>query len=381
MPKLKFLKKLKQYKKLTISILVILLFIVYKIFSNINPSLNEEYFELSEVRKGNLAYEVTATGKINPINTVTVGTQVSGIVETVLVDYNDDVKEGQVLALLDSSTLKEDMEKSLANYELAQAKESKAKLNFERISKLYKDKLTAKASLEDAEIAYKEASANTLNAKANYNIAKKNFEYATITSPVSGTVISKEIEQGQTVAASFSTPTLFQVAEDLSKMQIEASISEADIGYIKPEMPATFTVDAYPEDKFYGKIRQVRLSPTEESNVVMYTVIIEIDNSSRKLLPGMTASVIIKAQEANDVMMVSAMALQYKPSALIREKIKIKKIENINENQNVVYVYNKGKIIPTVITKGLSDMTNIEIKEGLNIGDKVIVEANEPRRK
>lgn len=381
MPKLKFLKKLKQYKKLTISILVILLFIAYKIFSSINPSLNEEFFELSTVKKGNLAYEVTATGKINPINTVTVGTQVSGIVETVLADYNDDVKEGQILALLDSSTLKEDMEKSLANYELAQAKESKAKLNFERISKLYKDKLTAKASLEDAEIAYKEASANTLNAKANYNIAKKNFEYATITSPVSGTVISKEIEQGQTVAASFSTPTLFQVAEDLSKMQIEASISEADIGYIKPEMPATFTVDAYPEDKFYGKIRQVRLSPTEESNVVMYTVIIEIDNSSRKLLPGMTASVIIKAQEANDVMMVSAMALQYKPSALIREKIKIKKIENINENQNVVYVYNKGKIIPTVITKGLSDMTNIEIKEGLNIGDKVIVEANEPRRK
>lgn len=381
MPKLKFLKKLKQYKKLTILLLVVVLFIFYKIFSNMNPSLNEEYFELSTVKKGNLAYEVTATGKINPINTVTVGTQVSGIVETVLVDYNDDVKEGQILALLDSSTLKEDMEKSLANYELAQAKESKAKLNFERISKLYKDKLTAKASLEDAEIAYKEASANTLNAKANYNIAKKNFEYATITSPVSGTVISKEIEQGQTVAASFSTPTLFQVAEDLSKMQIEASISEADIGYIKPEMPATFTVDAYPEDKFYGKIRQVRLSPTEESNVVMYTVIIEIDNSSRKLLPGMTASVIIKAQEANDVMMVSAMALQYKPSALIREKIKIKKIENINENQNVVYVYNKGKIIPTVITKGLSDMTNIEIKEGLNIGDKVIVEANEPRRK
>jgi HlyD family secretion protein len=164
-------------------------------------------------------------------------------------------------------------------------------------------------------------------------------------------------------------------------MQIEASISEADIGYIKPEMSALFTVDAYPDDKFYGKIRQVRLSPTEESNVVMYTVIIEIDNSSRKLLPGMTASVIIKAQEANDVMTISAMALQYKPSAKIRESIKVKKIENINENQNIVYTYEKGKIIPKVITKGLSDMTNIEIKDGLNIGDKVIVEANEPRRK
>ena len=381
MPKFKFLKKLKQYKKLTVIAIICLAVISFKMFLSANSSLKEEMFELSEVKKGNLAYEVTATGKINPINTVTVGTQVSGIVEKVLADYNDDVNEGDVLALLDSSTLKEDMEKSLANYELAQAKESKAKLNFERISKLYKDKLTAKASLEDAEIAYKEASASTLNAKANYNIAKKNFEYATITSPVSGTVISKEIEQGQTVAASFSTPTLFQVAEDLSKMQIEASISEADIGYIKPEMSAIFTVDAYPDDKFYGKIRQVRLSPTEESNVVMYTVIIEIDNSSRKLLPGMTASVIIKAQEANDVMTISAMALQYKPSAKIRESIKVKKIENINENQNIVYTYEKGKIIPKVITKGLSDMTNIEIKDGLNIGDKVIVEANEPRRK
>ena len=378
MPKIKFLK---QHKKLTIVLGIFLLVMILKTLLNMSPSLDEKMFELSEVKKGNLAYEVTATGKINPINTVTVGTQVSGIVEKVLVDYNDDVKEGDVLALLDSSTLKEDMEKSLANYELAQAKESKAKLNFERISKLYKDKLTAKASLEDAEISYKEASANTLNAKANYNIAKKNFEYATITSPVSGTVISKEIEQGQTVAASFSTPTLFQVAEDLSKMQIEASISEADIGYIKPEMAAIFTVDAYPDDKFHGKIRQVRLSPTEESNVVMYTVIIEIDNSSRKLLPGMTASVIIKAQEANDVMIVSAMAMQYKPSAKVRENIKVKKIESMNENQSIVYVYNNGKITPIVITKGLSDMTNIEIKEGLNIGDKVIVEAHEPRRR
>ena len=338
-------------------------------------------FEMSKVTKGNLAYEVTATGTINPINTVTVGTQVSGIVEQVLVDYNDDVKEGQVLALLDSSTLKEQMEKSLANYELAQAKEHKAKLNYERIKKLYQDKLTSSASLEDAEVAYKEASANVLSAKADYNISKKNFEYATITSPVSGTVISKEIEQGQTVAASFSTPTLFEVAEDLSKMQIEASISEADIGYIKPDMKATFTVDAYPNDKFNGTIRQVRLSPTEVSNVVMYTVIIEIDNSSRKLLPGMTASVTIKAQEANDVLMISAMALQFKPSMAVKAEMDVKRVSDIEENQDIVYLFEKGKIVPRVITKGLSDMTNIEIKDGLKLGEEVIIEANEPRKR
>ena len=344
-------------------------------------SLTPQDFVMSTVKKGSLAYEVTATGTINPINTVTVGTQVSGIVEQVLVDYNDDVKEGQVLALLDSSTLKENMEKSEASYELAQAKEHKAKVTYERIKKLYQDKLTSSASLEDAEVAYKEASANVLNAKADYNISKKNFEYATITSPVSGTVISKEIEQGQTVAASFSTPTLFEVAEDLSKMRIEASISEADIGYIKPEMAATFTVDAYPNDKFYGKIRQVRLSPTEVSNVVMYTVIIEIDNSSRKLLPGMTASVTIKAEEANDVLMISAMALQFKPSAVVRGEMDTKRIADIDETQDIVYVFEKGKITPRVITKGLSDMTNVEIKEGLKEGEKVIIEANEPRKR
>lgn len=380
MTKINLKKYVRTHKKIIIVFLVIIIITVI-FMSNSTAKFDEKSFDLSIVKKGNLAYEVTATGKINPINTVTVGTQVSGIVEKVLADYNDDVKEGQVLALLDSSTLKEDMEKSLANYELAQAKESKAKLNYERIKKLYQDKLTAKASLEDAEIAFKEASANVLNAKANYNIAKKNFEYATITSPVSGTVISKEIEQGQTVASSFSTPTLFQVAEDLSKMQIEANISEADIGYIKPEMRATFTVDAYPKDKFDGKIRQVRLSPTEESNVVMYTVIIEIDNSSRKLLPGMTASVTIRAEEANDVLMVSAMALQYKPSSAIKDLIKIKKIDDITEQQDIVYIYENNEIVPKIITKGLSDMTNIEIKSGLELGQKVIVEVNEPRRK
>lgn len=372
---------LKKKKILIIASSVAIILVGFLVLGNKKGHLNPSNFETGKVQKGDLAYEVTATGTINPINTVTVGTQVSGIVEQVLVDYNDDVKEGQVLALLDSSTLKENMEKSEANYELAQAKESKAKLNYERIKKLYQDKLTSSASLEDAEVAYKEASANVLGAKADYNISKKNFEYATITSPVSGTVISKEIEQGQTVAASFSTPTLFEVAEDLSKMQIEASISEADIGYIKPDMPATFTVDAYPNDKFLGKIRQVRLSPTEVSNVVMYTVIIEIDNSSRKLLPGMTASVTVKAQEVNDVLTIPAMALHFKPSMAVKAEMDVKKIGDIEENQDVVYLFQKGKIVPRVITKGLSDMTNIEVKEGLKLGEEVIIEAKDLRKK
>lgn len=158
-------------------------------------------------------------------------------------------------------------------------------------------------------------------------------------------------------------------------MQIEASVSEADIGYIKPDMPVLFTVDAYPNDTFAGTIRQVRLSPTEDENVVMYTVIIEIDNSSRKLLPGMTASVTVKADEAKDVLMISAMALQYKPSAAVKAAMDVKKIDDIAENQDIVYLFENGKIVPRIVTKGLSDMTNIEIKEGLKQGEKVIVEA------
>ena len=296
-------------KKLGVAIVLVLAGGYYFYSGTKKEELKVENFEISQVKRGTLTYEVTATGTINPINTVTVGTQVSGIVETVLADYNDDVKKGQVLALLDSSTLKETMDKSLANYELAQAKERKAKLNYDRIKKLFQDKLTSSASLEDAEIEYKEASANVLGAKADYNIAKKNFEYATITSPVSGTVISKEIEQGQTVAASFETPTLFEVAEDLSKMQIETAVSEADIGMITEGLPVTFTVDAYPTQTFEGTVRQVRLSPTITSNVVVYTVVIDVDNSDLKLKPGMTAFVTILISEKIDVWKVQNSAL------------------------------------------------------------------------
>ena len=256
-------------------------------------SFSAKDFEMVKVEKGNVAYSVTASGKIQPINQVSVGTQVSGIIEQVLVDYNDEVKEDQVLARLDTSVLQENLNDAKARLDLATAKKKISELNHERLSKLYKEKLISKANLEEAEIDLETAKANVLSSQADYNKAERNFGYATITSPVSGTVISKEVEQGQTVAASLSTPTLFTIAEDLTKMQIEANIAEADIGVIKPEMPVSFTVDAYPNEKFDGKVQQIRLSPKEESNVVMYTVVIEVDNSSRKLLPGMTASVTI----------------------------------------------------------------------------------------
>ena len=336
-------------------------------------TLEPDNFETVAVAKGNIKQIVTATGKIQPINTVSVGTQVSGIVETVLADYNDEVVEGQLLAQLDTSVLVENRNDAKARLDLANAKQKIAKLNYDRIEKLYKDKLIAKASLEEAEIDLATADANVLTAQADFNKAERNYGYAQITSPVSGTIISKEIEQGQTVAASLQTPTLFTVAEDLSKMQIEANIAEADIGSIKPDMPVTFTVDAYPADTFRGEVRQIRLSPTEESNVVMYTVVIEVDNESRKLLPGMTAFVSLVIEERDDVLRIPATALQYKPNALVRQFVPKERIE-LKPTEAMVYRFDKNRVVPVVFEKGLADTSWVEVLSGLKEGDRVITE-------
>lgn len=342
--------------------------------------LSVQNFEMIRIERGNIKQEVTATGKIQPVNTVSVGTQVSGIIETVLADYNDEVKEGQLLAQLDTSVLTENKNDAKAQLDLANAKLKIAKLNYDRYEKLYKNKLIAQATFEEAEVELATAEANVLSAEAAYNKADQNYGYAQIVSPVSGTVISKEVEQGQTVAASYQTPTLFTIAEDLSKMQIEANIAEADIGMIVPGMEVSFTVDAYPNDTFQGIVQQIRLSPTEESNVVMYTVVIEVDNSSRKLLPGMTAFVTIVIEERFDVLRLPTSALQYKPNAFVRQFIPKEKIE-LKPNEAIVYQFKNGQVMPVVFVKGLSDTSWIEIESGLNEGDQVITEFIQKRKR
>jgi len=368
-------------KKLIILGVIIVCVGLYLSTRKKTESFTAKDFEMVTVTKGSVAHMVTASGKIQPINQVSVGTQVSGIIEEVLVDYNDEVKEDQVLARLDTSVLQENLNDAKARLDLAVAKKKISDLNYERLSKLYKEKLISKANLEEAEIDLETAKANVLSSQADYNKAERNFGYATITSPVSGTVISKEVEQGQTVAASLSTPTLFMIAEDLTKMQIEANIAEADIGVIKPEMPVSFTVDAYPNDKFNGKVQQIRLSPTVESNVVMYTVVIEVDNSSRKLLPGMTASVSIVVERAENVPLLPAMVLQFKPSMALRKTTDEVPNPDIMKNEDVVYQFKDGRLKPVIITKGISDMANFEVKSGLNEGDQVILEASGSKRR
>lgn len=335
--------------------------------------LSARNFEMVRVERGKIMQQVTANGTIQPINKVSVGTQVSGIVEKIFVDYNDEVKKDQLLAKLDTSVLIENKNDAEARLRLAEQKQKIAKLNHERTEKLYQDKLISKVNLEDAEIAFATAEATTLTATADFNKAKRNYDYASIISPVSGTVISREVEQGQTVAASLQTPTLFTIAEDLSKMQIEANIAEADIGRIIPDMAVTFTVDAYINDTFEGKVKQIRLSPTSDQNVVMYTVVIEVDNSSRKLLPGMTAFVTIKIREKNDALRLPTATLQYKPNAQVRRFIDQKNIE-VGPRQAIVYQFISGRVVPKIFERGMSDVSYVEIKEGLKEGDSVISE-------
>lgn len=371
------LKNIWQYKWIRRGlILFVVCGLVFPFFGR-KGGVDGKNFEQTVLERGTIVERVTATGKIQPINTVSVGTQISGIVEQVLVDYNDEVSHGQLLARLDTALLTENKNDAEARLTLANAKKKVAQLNYDRFKKLYQDKLIAKATFEEAEIELASADAEVLSATAEVNKANRNYGYAQITSPVSGTVISKEVEQGQTVAASYQTPTLFLIAEDLSKMQIEANVAEADIGSIKANMSATFTVDAYPNDTFKGEVKQVRLSPTEDSNVVMYTVVIDVDNSSRKLLPGMTAFVNIDVQTAKDVVRLPTGALQFKPNAQLKQLIEKRKIE-LKPNEGVVYQFKNGKLIPIVFERGISNASYMEVVSGLNAGDAVVTEYIRP---
>lgn len=361
-------------KKIIVIFLIIIGLLSICFILSPSEKLNTRQFEFVKVEKGDVTECVTATGTLQPINVVSVGTQVSGIIEKVYADYNDEVEKDQLLAELDKFLLNESLTESKAQLDLAQSKMKVAELNFKRYKDLYGQKLIAKAEMEQAEIDKVSAESNLLSAQARYNKAQQNIDYARIVSPVSGTVISKEVEEGQTVAASFSTPTLFTIAENLKLMQIEASVSEADIGKIQYGMSSEFSVDAYPSDTFNGKVKQIRLNPTEEQNVVMYTVIIEVNNNDKKLLPGMTAFVTITTNEKKNVLRIPNTTIQFKPSALLRQNMLGQRPSNLKATQAVVYTFEKGQIKPHIIELGLTDIVHAEVLSGLSEGTQVISE-------
>lgn len=340
-------------------------------------------YDTVPVKKGRIQVDVTATGTIQPVNVVSVGTQVSGIIEKVYVDYNTQVKKGQLIAQLETFTLLQDLNEAKAGLKDYKAKLDYAKLTAKRNKELFEQNFIARSEWEQSDIDVVTARSNYDKAVAKVKKAERNLGYANIISPVSGTIITKAVEEGQTVASSFQTPELFTIAEDLTKMQIEASISEADIGQIKAGLPVDFTVDTYPSDTFRGTVSQVRLQPTEDSNVVMYTVVVSISNDDLRLLPGMTSYITIKVDEKDDVLKLPNMAFQFRPvSPDVRmgkksnaEKIRLRQErKDLKKNEAVIYKLVDNKPVATKVVKGISNLVSTEIVSGVNEGDVIVME-------
>jgi HlyD family secretion protein len=265
------------------------------------------------VEKGDLNVEVTASGTANPHSLVQVGTQVSGTIARILVDFNSHVKKGQLIALLDTTFLHAAVEDANASLRKAQAQENLARENSQRTKDLFDQGLAAQADLDQSIADLESAKAAASSAQSSLERAKINLAYAFVKSPIDGVVVNRNVDVGQTVAASFSTPTLFTIADDLSKMQLQASIDEADIGQVKVGQTARFTVDAYPDRQFTGTVTQIRLQPTTVQNVVTYTVVIDLDNPDLVSMPGMTANITITVQQTHDVLKVPLAALKFTP--------------------------------------------------------------------
>ena len=274
-------------------------------------------FETEKVVTTNIQNSITATGTIEPVTSVTVGTQVSGIVAHLYVDYNSVVRKGQVIAELDKTNLISELNTAKANLNSVQSSLNYQSANFNRYKTLYEKGLVSADDFENARLAYQQANQQVAQARETVKRAQTNLGYATITSPIDGVVLSKSVEEGQTVAASFSTPELFTIAQDLTNMQVIADIDEADIGGVKTGQRVTITVDAFPDDTFQGSVKQVRQQATTESNVVTYEVVISAPNNSLKLKPGLTANVTIFTLEKNNVLAVPAKALRFTPNAAL----------------------------------------------------------------
>lgn len=353
-------------KKYIIGLVVILIIIVPFV---LNKKNGKAQYLSEPIQKRTITQIVEATGTIEPINTVSIGSQVSGRIDEIFVDYNSHVEKGQLLAQIDTSLFKAQLQQAEANINNAKAtlQKNKALLDYDtktyhRYKNLYERNLVSKNDLDEAESAYKSdlaqvsaARASIMQAEANYATASANMGYTKIVSPVKGIVISKEVEVGQTVAASFQTPTLFTVAEDLTKMQIETSVSEADIGKVAVGQDVNYTLDGYPDLVFTGKVSQVRLSPTTESNVVTYTVIIEVENNEGKLLPGMTANVSIITGKKEDILTVPNVALKFTVAGNTQKY-----------DKKGIWINKKGKPVRINIETGVSDDNYTEI-----ISDKI----------
>ena len=364
------MKKLR-ISKIWITVLVIVIVAVAAWAMSGGKKEEDINFKEEKVALKTLQNSVTATGTIEAVTSVTVGTQVSGIVNKLYVDYNSQVKKGQVIAELDKTNLLSELNTAKANLASAQSSLNYQAANMERYKTLYKKGLVSADEYENALLTYRQAKEQVASSKENVQRAQTNLGYATITSPIDGTVISKSVEEGQTVAASFNTPELFTIAKDLTNMQVVANVDEADIGNVKEGDRVTFTVDAYPDDTFEGTVKQVRLEATTTNNVVTYEVVISAPNADLKLKPGLTANVTIYTQERSGVLAVANKALRFTPT---KETVgKDMKIVDC-KGKNKVWTLNGNTLTAHPVTIGQSDGINTEITKGLKQGDKIVTE-------
>lgn len=396
-------------KKIVIIISVIVVAIGgFFIYKKVSKKAQPIEIETQKIGRATISNTVTATGTIEATTTVEVGTQVSGQISQIYVDNNSQVKKGQLIARLDEQALKSTLEQSQATLDQAQAEYDYQKSNLERYKKLMEKNLIAQQDFDEVDYNYKMAAASLKQAKASYDKNKTNLDYAYIYSPIDGIVLERAVEEGETVAASYSTPTLFTIANDLTQMEIEADVDEADIGQLKLGQRVEFTVDAFPDDKFNGEVTEIRLMPTESSNVITYTVIINAPNPDKKLMPGMTANVTFFVTEKKNILVVPAQALEFQPNmeSLMTyceehpeiqmahpdgpphemgdtNKPQMADLSAQSENamppmqmdnaHKMVWIKTATEIHPQMVSVGETDEINYEVLSGLAEGDEVII--------
>ncbi|WP_300724738.1 efflux RND transporter periplasmic adaptor subunit [uncultured Bacteroides sp.] len=366
-------------KTIIISVAVVVLLVVagFWIFggSKVQSKID---FATEKVTKGTVSTSITATGTIEPVTEVEVGTQVSGIIDKIYIDYNSVVKKGEVIAEMDKVTLNSDLQSAKATFDGAKAEYEYQKKLYERNEKLHQKQLISDTDYEQSVYNYQRAHSTYEQAQAALSKAQRNLSYATITSPIDGIVTSKDVEEGQTVASGFETPTLFTIAADLTKMQVVADVDEADIAGVKEGSRVTFTVDAYPEDVFKGRVHQVRMGSTNSSSsssatsssstVVTYEVVITADNPDLKLKPRLTANVTIYTDEHDNVLIVPSKALRFTPNKQIAGKRKI----NDCQGQHKLWTLENDIFTAHPVKVGISDGTNTEILKGITEGTSVV---------
>ena len=331
-------------------------------------------FETDKVKKTDIQNSITATGTIEPVTSVTVGTQVSGIVSKLFVDYNSVVKKGQIIAELDKTNLTSELNTAKANLSSAQSTLAYETANYKRYKTLFDKGLVSADDYENAELSYLKAKEAVATSRETVRKAQTNLGYATITSPIDGVVLSKSVEEGQTVAASFSTPELFNIAQDLTDMRVVADVDEADIGDVHEGERVTFTVDAYPNDTFEGEVTQVRQEATTTNNVVTYEVVISAPNADLKLKPGLTANVTIYTSGKQGVLVVPSKALRLMPTAeTVGNKYKIAD----NNGKNKVWTFDGKTLTAHNVQTGMTDGVNTEIAGDITEGTVIVTEINE----